>query len=302
MIIKSQIYNLRLVIVALSTLMCALGYYAYNNYSSLNEYHEFLIDENAMVESELSQMVASYDSLRFDNRDLQTKLDNSRIRIARILDSVKYLQPDVYLVSHYKKQLQVLKNENNSILALVEKLNAENEFLKQEAIRVGAELDQTISFSEHLESKNSTLSIINSKYQEKINKAKVLSVSSISVQGVRRVTNNGDIKSTTTARRAKQINVCFTIPENKFTVKGEKELYVQIVDPLNNVVGDQGVFNTEASSLIYSKKIRVDYKNKNLEQCLFVKPSEDQSLQKGDYYVAVYHKSRLIGKTIMTLK
>lgn len=302
MIIKSQIYNLRLVIVALSTLMCALGYYAYNNYSSLNQYHEFLIDENAMVESELSQMVASYDSLRFDNRDLQTKLDNSRIRIARILDSVKFLKPDVYLVSHYKKQLQVLKNENNSILALVEKLNAENEVLKQEAIRVGAELDQTISFSKHLENKNSTLSIINSKYQEKINKAKVLSVSNIIAQGVRRVTNSGDIKSTTTARRAKRLSVCFINSDNKFTAKGKKELYLQIVDPQNNVVGDQGVFNTETSSLIYSKKIMVDYKNKNLEQCLFVQPSADQTLQKGDYYITVYHKSRLIGKTTMTLK
>lgn len=302
MIINSQIYNLRLVIVALSTLMCALGYYAYTNYSSLNEYQEFLIDENALVESELSQMVASYDSLRFDNRDLQTKLDNSRIRIARILDSVKYLKPDVHLVSHYKKQLQVLKNENNSILALVEKLNTENELLKQEALRVGAELDQTISFSKHLENKNSTLSVINSKYQEKINRAKVLSVSNLVVQAVKRVTNSGDIKSTTTARRAKQINVCFTIPENKFTAKGSKELYVQIVDPLNNVVGDQGVFTTGASSLIYSKKIMVDYKNKNLEECLFVQPSNDQSLQKGDYYVTVYHKSNLIGKTMMTLK
>ena len=46
----------------------------------------------------------------------------------------------------------------------------------------------------------------------------------------------------------------------------------------------------------------VDYKDKNLEQCLFVKPSEDQSFKKGDYYVTVYHKSRLIGKTTMTLK
>ena len=185
---------------------------------------------------------------------------------------------------------------------MVEKLNTENELLKQEALRVGAELDQTISFSKHLENKNSTLSVINSKYQEKINRAKVLSVSNLVVQAVKRVTNSGDIKSTTTARRAKHINVCFTIPENKFTVKGKKELYVQIVDPLNNVVGDQGVFNTGASSLIYSKKIMVDYKDKNLEQCLFVKPSEDQSFKKGDYYVTVYHKSRLIGKTTMTLK
>lgn len=112
MIIKSQIYNLRLVIVALSTLICALGFYSYNNYTSLNKYLEFLLDENATVEAELKKMANDYSSLLIDNIDLQEKLEDSKIRIARVLDSVKYLKPDVYLVAHYKKQLEAIKTQN----------------------------------------------------------------------------------------------------------------------------------------------------------------------------------------------
>lgn len=302
MIVRSQVYSLRLVIVALSTLLCALGYYSYTNYTSLNEYHEFLLNENASVEAELNQMVMNYDMLEVDNRDLQARLDDSKIRISRILDSVKYLKPDVYLVSHYKKQLEILKDENNKIYLLVEQLNAENVFLKEEAIRVNTELDQTIYVSKSLKTENSTLSRINDKFKRQINKAKALSVKNVLTEGVRRVTNSGRIKSTVSARRARKINVCFTIPENKFAAKGKKELYIQILDPSNNVVGDRGVINVGEQSLIFSEQLVVDYDNVSLQECVFIEPLPGEPFQKGVYFVSIYHENTLIGKTSMELK
>lgn len=302
MIIKPQIYNLKLVIVALTSLICALGYYSYTNYTSLNEYHKFLLEENASVEVELNQMAINYNALKIDNREIQSKLENSQIKIARILDSVKYLKPDVYLVAHYKKQLQVLKDENKRILALVDQLNAENEFLKEETLRVGMELDQTMSVTETLKTRNTTLSRINSKNEEIMNKAKVLSVKDVFVEGVKRITNSGTIKSTTSARRAKKLNVCFTIPENRFSDKGKKELYIQILDPNSNVVGDKGDVKIGDASLIYSQKIVVDYDNNSLQECIFIEPSEGESLEKGNYYINIYHENRLVGKSTLSLK
>ena len=302
MIVRSQVYSLRLVIVVLSTLICALGYYSYTNYTSLNEYHEFLLNENASVEAELNQMVFNYDMLQVDNRDLQARLDDSKLRISRILDSVKYLKPDVYLVAHYKKQLEVLKDENNKIYLLVEELNAENVFLKEEAIRVNTELDQTIYVSKSLKTENSTLSRINDKFERQINKAKALSVKNVMTEGVRRVTNSGRIKSTLTAKRARKINVCFTVPENKFAAKGKKELYIQILDPSNNVVGDRGVINVGEQSLIFSEQLVVDYDNVSLQECVFIEPLPGEPFQKGTYFVSIYHENTLIGKTTMELK
>ncbi|QCE40923.1 hypothetical protein [Psychroserpens sp. NJDZ02] len=302
MIVRSQVYSLRFVIVVLSTLICALGYYSYTNYTSLNEYHEFLLNENASVEAELNQMVLNYDMLQVDNRDLQARLDDSKLRISRILDSVKYLKPDVYLVAHYKKQLEVLKDENNKIYLLVEELNAENVFLKEEAIRVNTELDQTIYVSKSLKTENSTLSRINDKFERQINKAKALSVKNVMTEGVRRVTNSGRIKSTLTAKRARKINVCFTVPENKFAAKGKKELYIQILDPSNNVVGDRGVINVGEQSLIFSEQLVVDYDNVSLQECVFIEPLPGEPFQKGTYFVSIYHENTLIGKTTMELK
>ncbi len=302
MIIKPQIYSLRLVIVVLSTLICTLGIYSYYNYTSLNKYHKFLLEENNLVEAELKQMSSDYSALQIDNRDIQEKLEASKIRIARVLDSVKYLKPDVYLVSHYKKQLEAIKIENKKILALVDELNTENEFLKQEALRVGEELDQTISLSQSLKSKNSTLSKINKNYIDKINKAKLLTIDEVSIKGVRRVTNSGNIKTTSSARRAKMLNLCFTIPSNEFASKGQKELYLQILDPKNNVVSDKGHIEVGETSLIYSEKIVVDYNNTSINKCVFIQPSEDEDLLQGDYYVTIYHNNMLVGKTTLSLK
>ncbi|RAJ18083.1 coiled-coil domain-containing protein [Olleya aquimaris] len=303
MIIKPQIYNLKLVIVALSTLICALGYFSYTNYTSLNEYHKFLLDENASVEAELNELAFNYNALQIDNRDLQSKLEDSKIRIARILDSVKYLKPDVYLVAHYKKQLELLKSENKKILQLVDQLHAENEFLKQESLRVEEQLNETITMSEDLKVENSTLSRINRRYENKIKKAKVLNVKDVFVEGVRRITSSGSIKSTTSAKRAKKLNVCFTIPDNKFTSKGKKVLYVQVVDPKNNVVGDKGEVKMQGdSSLIFSKKLVVNYNNDSLQECIFVEPLDNEPFVKGNYYINIYHNNTLIGKTSLSLK
>ena len=39
------------------------------------------------------------------------------------------------------------------------------------------------------------------------------------------------------ARRSDKIKVCFTVAKNKLTEAGDKELYVQVIDPKNNVLG-----------------------------------------------------------------
>ncbi|MBD3863357.1 CCDC113/CCDC96 family coiled-coil domain-containing protein [Olleya marilimosa] len=300
MIIKPQIYNLKLVIIALTVLLCALGLYSYINYSSLNQYKNFLVDENALIEAELNQLSIDYNALKIDNQLLSDRLDQSKIRIIRILDSVKHITPDIKLLTHYKEQLHAIKRENAKILKLVAQLNKENKLLQGEARLADQALDETILLSKNLKQQNRNLSKLNTNYLNEIDKAKMISVSDIFVEGVKRVTTSGNIKTTTTAKRIKMLNICYTVLENDIATQGKKELYFQVLDPNSNVIAYKGDVTIGGTSLRYSQLDVINYTNNNLQTCVFIELLENETLTKGEYYITVYHDNQLIGSATAT--
>ena len=300
MIIKPQIYNLKLVIIALTVLLCALGLYSYINYSSLNQYKNFLVDENALIEAELNQLSIDYNALKIDNQLLSDRLEQSKIRIIRILDSVKHITPDIKLLTHYKEQLHAIKGENAKILKLVEQLNKENKLLEEEARLADQALDETILLSKNLKQQNRNLSKLNTNYLNEIDKAKMISVSDIFVEGVKRVTTSGNIKTTTTAKRIKMLNVCYTVLKNDIATQGKKELYFQVLDPNSNVIAYKGDVTIGGTSLRYSQLDVINYTNNNLQTCVFIELLENEILTKGEYYITVYHDNQLIGSATAT--
>ena len=300
MIIKPQIYNLKLVIIALTVLLCALGLYSYINYSSLNQYKNFLVDENALIEAELNQLSIDYNALKIDNQLLSDRLEQSKIRIIRILDSVKHITPDIKLLTHYKEQLHAIKGENAKILKLVEQLNKENKLLEEEARLADQALDETILLSKNLKQQNRNLSKLNTNYLNEIDKAKMISVSDIFVEGVKRVTTSGNIKTTTTAKRIKMLNICYTVLENDIATQGKKELYFQVLDPNSNVIAYKGDVTIGGTSLRYSQLDVINYTNNNLQTCVFIELLENEILTKGEYYITVYHDNQLIGSATAT--
>ncbi|MGB2683743.1 MAG: hypothetical protein WBC43_01900 [Olleya sp.] len=300
MIIKPQTYNLKLVIIVLLTILCALGLYSYYNYSSLNQYKNFLVDENALIEAELNQLSMDFNALKTDNQLLSDRLEQSKIKIIRILDSVKHITPDIKLLNHYKKQLQAIKLENSKILELVNQLNKENKVLQEEARLADEALDKTMLQSKSLKQQNRALSKLNTDYLNEIDKAKMISISDIYVEGVKRITNSGNIKTTTAAKRVKMLNICYTVAKNDIATQGKKELYFQVLDPKNNVIAYKGDITISDTSLMYSQLDVINYNNNSLQTCVFINLSENEILLKGEYYITIYHDNQLIGSAKTT--
>lgn len=300
MIIKPQTYNLKLVIIALLTMLCALGLYSYYNYSSLNQYKNFLVDENALIEAELNQLSMDFNALKTNNQLLSDRLEQSKIKIIRILDSVKHITPDIKLLNHYKKQLQAIKLENSKILELVNQLNKENKVLQEEARLADEALDKTMLQSKSLKQQNRALSKLNTDYLNEIDKAKMISISDIYVEGVKRITNSGNIKTTTAAKRVKMLNICYTVAKNDIATQGKKELYFQVLDPKNNVIAYKGDITISGTSLMYSQLDVINYNNNSLQTCVFINLSDNEILLKGQYYITIYHDNQLIGSAKTT--
>jgi hypothetical protein len=99
------------------------------------------------------------------------------------------------------------------------------------------------------------------------------------------------------------MDVCVFLNENPLTEKGDKEVYIQIVSPDNNIVADKGEVFFNNTSLIYSKKEIINFNNKDLNICTTVATyKDDRPLKKGTYFINVFHKNRKLGSTTVLLK
>ncbi len=310
MIIYPQVNSLKIVILPAFAILIILGIYSYKSYTSLEEFDTYLTNENDAVASELFDMIVEYHNLEVDNDSLKIQLDISREKITRILDSVQSLEPNIALVTNYKKQLQVLKNENKKILKLVEKLHYENEILKLEADYYANALDQSeIKLSKYqasaskLYNVNNKLKQKNEGLSDKIDEASLVFPKITLVEAVRRIKSDNSIVTTDRARRTRKLNVSIKIPENKLAEKGNRSYYMQVIDPNSNVVGDRGsVTIRNRETLIKSKEITIDYQNDELAVNYFIEQNENEEFVKGVYHVGLYDNQGLIENTTFTLQ
>jgi len=287
MIVNPQFFNYRLIIGSLVIVIVSLSVLSYSRYNTLKKNQEFITQENKLVENELSEMISSYELVVVENQNINLELEKTKQKISRILDSVKTLQPDASLISSYKKQIEEFKAENKEISAIVDDLKSKNKSKNEQ-----------VNFKHTILKQSSSLN--RKKNKVKLPKSGLI-ISGFTAEAVKRVTTRRIIK-TQYANSAKQIHVCFTLEDSIPINKGEKDLYIQILNPNNNIIADKGVVNFGKSSLIYTKKLNVDYDNKSKKVCSLIKTDAREALVKGTYFVSVYHKAERLGNTTIELK
>ena len=90
--------------------------------------------------------------------------------------------------------------------------------------------------------------------------------------------------------------------ENRSAVRGNKDIYIQIVNPEGKIVSKNGeIFEAKEKLLRYSTKTNVFYNNEELDVCVFVDPNKND-MTKGDYEINIYSGINLIGNSIFSLK
>jgi len=301
MIVNPQLFNYRLIIGSLIIAIVILGSFSYSSYEKVKENQTFVEQENKIVESELSEMISQFDKVDVENNNLKNQFEKTKNRMQGVLDSVRSLKPSGSLISKYKKQIRVLKQENENVLALVKTLEAENTELKEKTEAFETIIVKEKSLISAIKTQNKALENSNISLKEDLEKAKLLTISNLEAEAVKRVTAKR-IVDTKYAGKAKQIHVCFTLTNNEFADSGEKDLYIQVLDNKMNVVADKGSVTFGKRSLIYSSKKTVNYKNKDIKVCSLIEKSMSEKLEKGLYFVNVFHNGITLGKTTIELK
>ncbi|PKD21842.1 hypothetical protein APR41_02370 [Salegentibacter salinarum] len=284
---------LKILTGVLAVALLALGIYTIKFYNEEKENKAILTKEKEVIEDELNDLIIKYDEAIDENQVMDQNLVDARNRIERLLDSVEDNEANLVLISRYRREISNLKSEKDRLFRVVDSLNRQNQMMSQTLDSTNVILEQRTRVSDSLQTTNQDLS-------NKVDRAAQLKVTNLRGEGVI-VRNSGKLVENDRTRRIDQIRTCFTITANDLAGPGERNMYVQVYNPENELVGDEIVVEHEGGPMVYSAASKVYYENNELDVCLLANTSENR-LQEGTYKVYVYADATLLGTASFNLR
>ena len=283
----------KILIGLLVVLLVSLAGYTYTLIQQNKETVLFLEADKAEVQKELEALVVSYNEILQDNKLKDKDLIAARDRVIVLLDSVKDYKANLSIITRYKAQVRGLKNERVQLFKRADSLLVVTQRLAIEKDSTTAVLIKTIKVVDSVTTANTQL--FNS-----LEKGALIGISNLDATAII-VRKGGKIKETKRASRADKIRVCYTIAPNTLAQAGDRVLYVQVINPDNNIIGDKSNITFGQDLLTYSKSESVFYENQALDVCAIV-GTAGQDVLKGLYTINIFDAQRQIGSTTLMLK
>ena len=283
----------KILVGILSLLLIVLAVYTVNLYNDSKDTATILQEQKDDIEGELEELIANYDEVIQDNEIKDKDLLEARERIVILLDSVKDAKANVALLRRYKSEIGKLKDERVLLFKKADSLIAANELLAAERDNTYLELNETIKVVDSVTQENEAMA-------ETIREGSVVNAVGLLASAVI-IKNSGKIVDTKRAKRADKVRACFTLTPNTIAQKGDRLLYVQVINPKNNLLGGKEVLEFENGTLRYSASTKVFYENEELDVCVMVN-SKEEDLVSGRYTINVFDGSNLIATSTLELK
>jgi hypothetical protein len=286
----------RILMVLLAILLIGLiglGVWSYKTYQENEGIKTELNDEKAQIQKELENIEADY-TLEIDKGNaLSSELINARDRITKLVDSVSKLKTDVKVISILRKELGTIKKQRNLLQDRINTLEVVNENLSIENENTLAALNNEILKSQD---QNSTIDNLNSNMARA---ATLIPTNFIPVGVI--IRNSGKQIENDRASRVDDIKVCFTLPENSLATAGVTMFHLQVINPENNVLGENKTENFDGQKLTYSKVVKFNYQGKELDVCELVNANEDLII-KGRYRINLFNGPIRVSSNEITLR
>ncbi|MEZ4856054.1 MAG: chromosome partitioning protein ParA [Gelidibacter sp.] len=284
--------GLKVALGILLVLFVGTGFYTSKLYNDKKETEASLTKEKQQVMNDLNNMAKQYDIAIGENEVANKDLVDARNRIQGLMDSLKISQNSVNSLWRYKKKFLALQEEMDKLLTENDKLKIENSLLATSLDSTNMKLAERTMFTDSLLVQNTQLADV-------VENASVLQTVGLKGFGVIE-RSSGKLIPTERARRTDKIRVCFTVAKNTLVGAGDKELYVQVLDPKDNVLGANEQIQFGDTVLNYSLVSKFNYENRNLNICEFVSPNGE--FAEGKYTVNVYNQKELVSTTEFTLE
>ncbi len=287
--------GLKVLAALLGVVLLGTIIYTVSLYQDKKKTETDLTTEKELVVEDLNSLKSEYDKAILESNATNEELVSARDNIARYIDSVKTMKADISSLGRYRRQVGVLKAEREQLLKQVDSLTRSNSMIAMERDSTYVELEKQTVFNDSLVVQNTSLA-------QAVERGSALNLSVINVDAVKE-RNSGKMVSTSRAKSTDKFKICFTVADNVIAEAGDREFYLEALDPQGNVVGESmSKTNDNGASITYSKATSFYFENKSLDICDYLnKPSGD--FQKGQYMVNVYDdKLTLLGTSQFTLK
>ncbi|MEM9022642.1 MAG: hypothetical protein AAGB22_02795 [Bacteroidota bacterium] len=248
------------------------------------------------VEAELTDMLATYDTLQAENEAMATEMEEQKQKILELLEEAEKHKNDAWVIYKLRKETETLRTIMKGYLHTIDSLSTLNKDLAEQKVAVERKLANQRTENTELQQQNEGLA-------EKVRiggKLRALDMVSIA----QRVKSNGVHRETSRASKANKIKTCFTLDRNEVTEKGKKAIHIRIIDPNGKVLAladnKDNMFAYNGVEGLFSLKREVDYQREEMDVCYYWDVTGD--LAAGKYIVEAYAEDYDIGQTSFTLK
>ena len=239
---KNKITKISILLLLLLSLFLSVKYYKISD--DFKDYTENSELENKVLESQLTEILHKYDSLRFDEQ-----------------------------------------------IKLVQSGKASKKISKFNSIE-----DSIVFFAKQQQSSKDVLSKINTvSNSKKGSKTAQLTALNVNAKGVKIYSDAYKMSEA----KIQQLRVCFTLEENQLAHSGNKTIYVQVVNPKNQIIstGNTSVESDTNIKLQYSASVNANYQKLDTDVCTYVDLEQKKTI-KGKYKINIYHDFVKIGTSI----
>ncbi len=283
---------LKLLTAVLVLLLLGLGIYTIKFYNTVQDNALELIREKEMIELELRDMLGKYDAQQGATSAVRQQLASAQTRITKLLDSLTTSENTRDVLRNYRVEIIQLRDQRDLLLQKNDSLAVLTQNLQNEKTAVKRAFDSSLIERDSLRLQNKAL-------KDELNATIAVSVDSLDATGII-VRRSGKHLVNELAKRIDNIEVCYQLhgSQNAENI----QLYVQIIDPQNNVIGDRTTITFGEKVLTFSaiEQLNTDDLAASNSHCVLVAPYVAK-FQEGIYRINIFQEDQLMASTLLQL-
>ena len=284
---------LKILIGVLSLFLLVSIVYTFSFYQEKEENVEIISKEKNRLKNELDRLQKKYEDIVIDNSSLKKELTKEKKRISTLLNSLDSSKMTNNQLQRYKIEAELLRRQRQKLLKVVDSFSQKNKAL-QEVI------DSTSSVLQLNQQKSDSLSFQKEALEDQVEKASFLQLSNLNAEGIY-IKNKDELHITHKASKTKQLRICFSLLENMLASQGYRQVFIQVINPKNKLLGAQELISFGNKHLNYSVVNTILYQNKKLETCILFEVAPKNMIQ-GRYIVNVFDGAHRMKTSTFFLK
>jgi hypothetical protein len=242
---------------------------------------EFQYEEFDKQYNELQQQLT--------NDSLIAQIESERRRTQQLLEELRNTKAtNAAEITRLKKEIASLRQVLRHYVEQIDSLNRLNQALVSENTQIKKKYDKAATQIDELSTERNEL-------LDKVDLAAQLDAT-----GFTFTPKNKRGKLAKKIKDVKSFEFGFTIVKNVTAQNGQRIVYARILKPDGNVMGSQGTFSYENTTLQYTEKKYIEYSGE--EQAVTMYAQVGEFLEAGTYRLSIFVDSQMIGETTYTFE